>query len=154
AGTKLCPPARNRASSPCSALLSSASSIDCAAMYRNGAGFMASARILAPELRRDLVHEQPQAPGRVLVRHRSQPKHHDDAANAERFELAEGLGYGRGRAADERMLRLDAGRRAATLFVADPHALLRIDPVAQRRAVLGHLFERRDGDPLGLGIGL
>ena len=42
-GTRLWPPARNRASSPCSALSVRACSSEAGAMYLNGAGFMACA---------------------------------------------------------------------------------------------------------------
>src|SRR5688572_30718336 len=41
AGIRLCPPARKRASAPCSALAASAAASESAAMYLNGAGFMA-----------------------------------------------------------------------------------------------------------------
>src|SRR2546430_6271637 len=40
AGIRLCPPARKRASAPCSAFAASAAGSEAAAMYLNGAGFM------------------------------------------------------------------------------------------------------------------
>src|SRR5258708_1564313 len=69
-------------------------------------------RVSIAEIRRDFFHEEPDAVGGDLVRHRADAEDEYQSADADLLDLGQRFGHGRGRTAQHRMLDLVArGRR-------------------------------------------